>query len=171
MKMEVSGQYERLHRLHVTLLGGSSVHEAHARLYRAFPSSLGFASKQTDGVLFQAVLILALSQAGKAGGEKDLHKVYFLTPQNLADGWVLEEFKSSAKRIFDRLKTGRSVEAVKHVGQLFHQVMVGSQIFSLPKEPERWVAFGFSRADPIPDWMREKLLDLSQVERDLQPGV
>jgi hypothetical protein len=142
------------------------------RLYETFPTALGFSSKEIDVRLFEAVLILALHQAGKKTGEKTFHKVYFLAPANLADLWVIAEFKAAAKRIFARLKTGKSVEAVKHVGTLFHQIMLGSQVFNLPGEPDHWVAFGFSRSDHVPEWMRDKLVDTNaEIERDLVPGV
>lgn len=167
----MADQYERLRRLHLNLLG-THPQEAQDRLYKAFPAALGYATPVADDVLFEAALMLALLQAGKVDGEKEVHKVYFLTPASFAEGWVLTEFRAAAKRIFDRLKTGKSVTAVKHVGELFHQVMLGSQVFTLPQEPDRWVAFGFSRSAPIPDWMSRKLLDVNpEVPRNLSPGV
>jgi len=165
---ESADQCCRLHRL---LIGGEP-HTEQMRLYEAFPSVLGFSSKQSSTPLFEAVLVLALHQAGKKTGEKNFHKVYFLAPANLAESWVVAEFKTAAKRIFGRLKTGKSVEAVKHVGTLFHQVMLGSQVFSLPNEPDYWVAFGFTRSDPVPEWLRNKLMDTgAETDQDLHPGV
>lgn len=161
---------ERLHRLHGTLLG-ETPQETQAHLYRSFPSVLGFSSKENDEVKFEAALILALLQAGKVDGEKELHKVYFLVPSNIADGWVLAKFRATAKRIFERLKGGKSVPLVKHIGELFHQVMLGSQVFTLPREPDRWVAFGFAKTDQIPDWMRAKLLELPETQPDSRLGV
>ncbi len=161
---------ERLLRLHA-LLGGGTPQEIHTRLYGAFPAALGFSSNARDDSMFEAVLTLALLQAGKSGGETEFHKVYFLVPASISDGWVVPKFRTSAKHIFDRLKRGKSVAAVKHVGDLFKGVMLGSQVFTLPQEPDRWVAFGFSKTDPIPDWMRNKLLDFSETGVDLRPGV
>lgn len=158
----VADHYERLHRLHTALLG-NDIQEVTRRLYEEHPSFLGYSSKETHPGMFEAVLILSLFQAGKSPGDKNVHKVYFLAPAPLTDGWVLGEFKAAAKRIFGRLKTGSSVAAVQHVGALFHQVLLGSQVFALPQEPDRWVAFGFSRSDPIPEWMSAKLLDLSRL--------
>jgi hypothetical protein len=165
----VTDQFERLKRLHGSLLG-TPPGDMHERLYRAFPTVRGFSSRVTDDHLFEGVLILALLQAGKLEGESHVHKVYFFTPER-SEKWVVEEFRSAAKRIFDRLKTGKSVSAIKHVGALFHQVMLGSQILALPAEPERWVAFGFSKFDGVPEWLGEKLLDPAETGGTARPGV
>lgn len=162
----MADSYDRLVKFHDVLLGGLPT-ARQAALYRGFPSVLGFSSKETDEALFQATLILAMLQAGKDNPKDDLHKVYFLAPPTITDGWVLATFRSSAKRIFDRLKTGKSVGLVKHVGELFHQVMLGSQVFVLPQAPERWVSFGFSKSDSIPAWMQPKLLESPEVSQQI----
>ncbi len=154
--------------MHVLL--GSPPRAQHDRLYRAYPASRGYLGKERDPILFEAVLTLALVQASKAEGEKSLHKVYFLVPAT-TERWVTDEFRASAKRIFAHLRDRRQAGAIKHIGQLFHQVMLGSQVFALPTEPERWVAFGFSALDPTPEWMRQKLLDLGPGQQDLSSGV
>lgn len=164
----VADTYARLVQLHSVLLGGVPTVRQEG-LYRAYPSVLGFSSKEIDDALFQATLILALFQVGQ-DHPYGLHKVYFLAPAAITDGWVLDPFKDTAKHIFERLKTGKSVALVKHVGELFHQVMLGSQVFLLPQEPERWVSYGFSKSDSIPTWMQPKLLVYPEVQQQVSPA-
>lgn len=166
----MADQLATLRRFHA-LISTVSPQEVQTNLYNSFPNALGFSSKLKDPAMFEAVLVLALAQASKGAGDSELHKVYFFAPADLADGWLLAEFRDSAKRIFSRLKAGRSVAAVKHVGELFHQIMFGSQVFAVPREPERWVAFGFSHEDPVPEWLRDKLLKPAETGRDVSPGV
>jgi hypothetical protein len=170
----VNDHHDRLRRLHHGLLGGPPT-EAHTSLYRAFPEARGYSSKTPDDILFEAAVILATFQAGRSNGTDKEPKVYFLVPTSM-ESWVTSQLKADIRRIFDHLKTaavppeGR-VKSVKHVGALFHRIMLGSQAYALPKEPEHWVAFGFSKSDAIPDWMRPKLLDLTPKGCDLSPGV
>jgi hypothetical protein len=170
----VNEDLDRVQRLHRGLLGSVAV-EMHDGLYRAFPAARGYSSRLPDDILFEAVLILALFQARRVNKEKDRPKVYFLVPAPM-ESWVTSQLKGDVRRIFKHLKSGgvrpeAHVNAVKEVGALFHQIMLGSQAFALPSEPERWVAFGFSKLDPIPDWMRPKLLDIPPKECGLSNGV
>jgi hypothetical protein len=155
-------------------LFGEGLHEPHERLYKEYPSSLGYSARDAyvltpDDVLFSAVLVLALYQAGLAGSA-NLQNVYFLVP-GFMEKRTTHMMRAAAERIFARLKTGGSVKAIKHVGALFHRVMMGCQVFTLPEEPQHWVAFGFSKSDHIPEWMRAKLLVFGETSSEAHPGV
>jgi hypothetical protein len=141
---------------------------SHKNLYEAYPSALGYSGQAADESLFEAILILALYQASKDGA--NLHKVYILVPARL-EKWAMARMRTGAERVFARLKKGATVPAIKHVGAIFHQLMLGFQIWALPEEPKCWVAFGFSKTDHVPEWMRSKLLETPENTHGIEPGV
>lgn len=156
---------DRLHNLHNLILG-KTPSDSHAHFYSAFPKARGYSNSAHLLTLFDASLVVALYQVM---GPKESRKVYFLVPAP-AERWVTEAFKGKAQEFFSRLKAKGSVPLVRRFGDVFSQIMLGSQAFALPQEPERWVAFGFAKTDPIPTWMGSKLLDLP-AEDTLSPGV
>ena len=169
----MTDHYDNLLRMHG--LFGEGLQEPHTRLYKEYPSSLGYSANNAyvltpDDVLFNAALVLALHQAGKKDGSEDMHKVYFLVP-GFMEKRTTHMMRAAAERIFARLKTGGSVVAIKHVGALFHRIMMGCEVFTLPEEPPHWVAFGFSKSDHIPEWMRAKLLAFGETSSESHPGV
>jgi hypothetical protein len=47
---------------------------------------------------------------------------------------------------------------VHYIRETFHHLSTGSRILQLV-EPERWVAFGYSNDDPLPEWAKGRLIN------------
>lgn len=140
---------------------GEPPNERHARIYAAFPGARGVSDHEKDETVFEAVLIMALVQTYPRHQRPDPFKCYLFIPASI-EKWAVTTLGSCAKRMFDLLKSKKEVKVAQHLGAFFHSVLIGSRVLHLDQEPDRWVCFGFERTDPIPDWMRNALLDRSR---------
>jgi hypothetical protein len=153
----MSNQYARIKGWH-ELLFASSPQGTHDQLYKAFPTSRGYSSRQRDEAMFEAVLALALHQATATATDKNLHKVYCFVPTTTR-AWFVEHLRGSTKTIFSHLHDLKKVSIVELMGKLFYQLLLGEQPRLVPNEPDQWVSFGFLKSDPIPEWMSKGLFD------------
>ena len=150
-------QYIRIKKWH-ELLFASSSQGTHDQLYRAFPTSRGYSSRQRDEAMFEAVLTIALHQATATATDKSLHKVYCFVP-TVTRAWFVKHLRGSTKVIFGHLHDLKKVPLVELMGRLFYQLRLGEQPHMVPSEPDQWVSFGFLKSDPLPEWMSRGLLD------------
>jgi hypothetical protein len=154
----MNDQYVRLRGWH-ELLHASAIGETQDQLYKGYPEMRGFSSRQRDVDMFRSVLALMLFQAMTTNEKMTTHEVYCFVPA-VTRQWFMEQMREHTKAIFGRLRTRQSVKLLEHMGVLFHQIKVGDQAGVLPKEPERWVSFGFLKDDRgVPDWMCARLLE------------
>jgi hypothetical protein len=72
---------------------------------------------------------------------------------------VLDVFNTTAEAIFDRAKTMPNASAIiVGYGILFQKIVIAGRVLQLPTEPPYWLAFGFRVSDPLPDWVRTRLI-------------
>ncbi len=138
---------------------GETPKAKHLRLYESFPAKKGASDRSRDEETFEATLIMAIVQTYPRNQRPDPFTCYLFIPA-IEEKWAVNKLGEIAKRMFGVLKAHKKVQVAKHLGRFFHAVLLGSRTLHLDQAPERWVAFGFDRdADPIPDWMRDGLLD------------
>ncbi len=139
------------------ILMGKEPETEHSRLYDA--DRMGFSDKTFDKSRFLAVAMLTLSKTLRTAQPSRV--VLLIAPSH--DKWVVEEFDNISAVAFKSIKKhpgslqGRVLLA-KLFGDAFKTVFYCSRLLQLPDQPESWTAFGFTREDPIPDWMRAGLL-------------
>jgi hypothetical protein len=121
-------------------------------LYNKFPEYRGFSDLTLDTDIIEAVLILALT----CGGPTD--RVFVFTPISNIE-WVISQFDQISKVMFKECKR---LDDPKKMAQsymvLFKKVVVLGKLLQLEKEPEHWVSFGFTIDNPIPSWLKQKLI-------------
>jgi hypothetical protein len=145
--------------------------ELHRTLLDAVPSDfqqafyaskkLGFSDKIANEEKFIAVAVLTLSKTMRVHLRKPERVVLFVAPVH--DKWVVDQLDKIARKAFNSVKklggsTAGRAELAKVIGECFKCLFVGSRLLQLPEMPEAWTSFGFSKDDPIPDWMRDGLL-------------
>lgn len=133
--------------------------EQQRRLYDAYPHANGYSDGNRDAERFRAVLNLALVLAIPDDGVPEhVHTPFVFFPKPF-ERWVVDEIRKSAESLFDRLRKDRRVDAAKFVGNCFKALRLGHLVLQLPGAPDRWVAYGFTRTDPIPNWMQARLIE------------
>jgi hypothetical protein len=150
---------ENARRTHKLL--GSDPTPKQERIYEAYPRARGASAREMDQETFESALVMAITQTFPNGPNAEPFKCYFFVPAS-AEKWAIEQLNVSARRIFEKLKgmpPARRSLAAKQIGRFLKCIMMGSRVLQLEKGPERWVAFGFEKSDPIPDWLRDGLLD------------
>jgi hypothetical protein len=139
---------------------GTEPNAKQRRIYDAYPGTRGLSDRGLDEETFESVLVMALTQTLPRANSEPF-KCYFFVPASV-EKWAIEQLNVRAKRIFAHLKPlkgERKVLAARQLGSFFHCILMGSRVLQLEQGPERWVAFGFDKTDPIPEWLREGLLD------------
>ena len=144
--------------LHGTLLGEEPA-DLHKKLYES--GKFGFSDKTLDPERFLAVAMVTLHKTTRVSMHKPARVVLLVPP--LKDKWAIEQLDVISERMFRHMKKmpGTSMargNAAKMVGGWFKVLFVMSRLLQLPEQPDAWTSFGFSKEDPIPDWMREGLL-------------
>jgi hypothetical protein len=138
-------------RHHCTILG-KDPSEKQTLFYANFPTFRGFSDQTLDPEILEAIIITALT----FGAAQD--RVFLLAPVAHED-WVLEEFNKVTDLIFNKLKKSPDqVKMATFYGVLFKKIAIMGRLLQFKGEPARWVSFGFSAEDPIPEWMSPKLL-------------
>jgi hypothetical protein len=135
--------------------------ETHNKLYAS--GMLGFDDKNLDEERFLAVATLTLFKTTR----KDLHapeRVILLVPPR-KDEWAIKQLDVISGKCFKLMQKMPGTpkargDLAKVVGKCFDVLFIMSRLLQLPEQPESWTSFGFSKEDPIPDWMRERLLGL-----------
>jgi hypothetical protein len=130
----------------------------HLRLYEAFPEHRGFSDQSESVPRFEAALHLALLQTiPPEGAQGTFRRSYLLLPRT-HQTWAIARVKSIAERMFAGFKAKRQIPLAKSMGKCFEHMVTGHHVLQMHGEPEAWVAFGFTLADPLPSWLGKKLL-------------
>jgi cellulose biosynthesis protein BcsQ len=106
-----------------------------------------------DPQIAESVLVLALC----SGFAND--KVLVLAPIK-HEKWLLDQFDKMVTSVFEVCKKypEQTAKMVRGYSQLFKKVTLTGRLLQLQREPQYWVAFGFSGDDVLPDWMPRRLL-------------
>jgi hypothetical protein len=123
--------------------------ERQLTLYDQFPAFRGLSGAAFDVEMFEATVVMALVQTVSA-------KVYFFVPSSM-EKEAIAALQNLAESIFARIKTRKAVNQAKAVGKAFKAILIGHRLLQIDTAPERWVAFGFQKEDPIPGWLRDGL--------------
>jgi hypothetical protein len=130
------------------------------KLFAKFPEFRGFSQCGQDRDQFRTALMIGLLGTHPEGNppfrEESFQGSYLLHPKG-ARGWVLESVKAEAAVIFTNLREHGRDKAIPTILTCFQKLRMGHQVLQLP-EPPRWAAIGFERSDPIPEWMRIRLM-------------
>lgn len=142
------------------LLTGKPPDAAHTLLYES--GKAGFSDKGLDKDRFLAVAVLTLQKIMRTGLLKPSRAVLYIAPSH--DKWAIEQLDAVSRLTFDAIKNrggsakGRNALATA-VGNCFKMLFVGgNRLLQVNEVPQAWTSFGFSKEDPIPDWMRDGLL-------------
>lgn len=79
------------------------------------------------------------------------------TTRSVSD-WVGEQINLVARHIFSSRKKATKKD-IQVLYESFQKLVKGTRVLQRP-EPMRWVAFGFTKSDVMPVWMRKKVLSL-----------
>ena len=131
--------------------------EFHRKLYELRLHGVSLKGKDDDKA--DATIVLALSQAVE---NKTIHPVFILVPENMKP-WVISRIAEMAKTCTQLLRSNKrknvSLPGARNlVASLHLSQKKTSQLFVMA-EPERWVAIGYSKSDPIPEWMQNGLYE------------
>jgi hypothetical protein len=121
-----------------------SLYEAYEQGYR------GLDLRELDSERFQASLTLALYLT-----ENRQHRVSLLVPKAQQD-LVVQQLRNSALQLIKSRR--KNPASAKIIQGLFHCLMLQSRILQLEYEPVPWVSIGFTSKDPLPEWMKNRLL-------------
>lgn len=145
-------------RIHQAFLG-TEQGSAHILLYTHFPETRGFSSKTENADRFEATFVAGLTQTFGPGGT--FEDCLLLVPASKM-AWVTEQMTQVAGRMFARWKMEPDLElrrrAVTRLAEAIKHMLIGSRVLRLEQEPPRWVAFGFTKSDPVPEWLKKGLL-------------
>ena len=130
------------------------------QLYEAFPAHRGPVASTFDTTLFEATLIMGLVQT--VGCDT---KVYFFVPATM-EAKALTALQEFATRVFADIKARKAVNQAKALGKAFNNLLLGNKVMQMQGAPERWVAFGFDRKDPIPEWLDKSLLSVQDCTNE-----
>jgi hypothetical protein len=134
------------------ILLGKDPTETQIRLYENFPAFRGFSDKTLNPEVLEATIVLGLT----FGLARD--RVFVLAPVAHED-WVLAEFNKVTDLVFNECKKNPNrVRIAEGYGRLFKKLAIMGRLLQFKEEPVRWVSFGFSAEDPIPEWMPQRLL-------------
>lgn len=123
------------------------------QVYGAFPTQRGIVGSVGDAEAFDAVMIMALVQTFSMKVQPDPFRVFMFVPAH-AERWVAGELNRFAETVFGMLKSRKAATQAKAMGRAFHAIHSGCRVFQFETAPERWVAFGFTDTDPMPDWLK-----------------
>lgn len=152
----------RLNQMHTFYFGGEPPKQA-ARLYAKFPEYRGFSASLGDRDHFRAVLLISLLSTvpweERPFKESSFRGTYLLHPKS-GRSQVLEAIRTEATEMFSRLRARpeeSKAGAIKIMVTCFQKMLTGHQVLQL-SEPDRWMSAGFSHTDPIPAWIKDRLL-------------
>jgi hypothetical protein len=131
--------------------------DKHLRIYDGFPTLRGRSDAALDVETFEAAVIMALVQTYTKKQAPDPYTVYLFVPGS-HEKWAVEQLKGMLGRLFDKLKEKKAAQQAQILANLFRHIMMGCRVLPFDQAPERWAAFGFVKADPIPIWLSEGLL-------------
>lgn len=137
---------------HYALLGKEPT-EAQVRLYENFPEYRGISDRSLDPEVMEAIVVQALV----TGTVKD--RVFIYAPP-AHEAWVMQQFDSIASVIFEIVKTTPFPKKYAMAyGMMFQKIAFMGRVLQVPSEPAHWLSFGFVKSDPVPDWLKDRLLE------------
>jgi len=153
--MDITPQFLPIFHRH---LFGEPPTDAQFRLYKALPGARGFDSSELNDEQFRAIVALSMVTASKH------QRVLLLAPLPHA-GWVVEHFNAAADSIFTQCKQlavipGGKAQIARGYSDLLKKIFIFGRLLQLETEPAAWTSFGFAAGDPVPEWLRPKLLSV-----------
>jgi len=132
-------------------LYGPEPNPASLKLYEAAEGNgiQGYDARVLDPDEFLASLALALHLT------ENQHRVYILVPKARQEQ-VLTQLKNVARQMIQARKDSPS--GVQFVKDVFALLVMESRVLQFPDPPDRWVSIGFCSTDPLPEWMKGRLL-------------
>jgi hypothetical protein len=146
---------------HEQLFGKKSPPTERQMAFYAMPTARGFSSKEMDPEITDAALIRALAQVVDKGVPA-YHQTFLFFPEE-ARPWVVSRIHNLATMTMSRmapvLKDERGRKAIAHVRKWLEVIQLGAvKGWTNPKPPDRWAAFGYSKEDDVPEWLKEALV-------------
>jgi len=137
-------------RLHKAILFKTEPTPVQIQLYET--DAHGYATRTPTEEQLDATICVSISSVTK--GDTPLY--FFVAPALHAS--VLFRFKAIAQRLLGEVQSEKNnSEAARIIQQWLSRVMLGAYVGAEVPVP-RWVAYGLSKDDPIPEWMKEGLL-------------
>jgi hypothetical protein len=135
---------------HLRLYGTPPV-EISKRLYEAYEQGFrGLDCREPDPEGFKASLALALYLTDNCK-----HRVWLMVPRAQQE-LVLKQLREAARQLIKARRKNRTYAEI--IQGLFHCLLIQSRILQLAYEPIPWVSLGFTSKDPLPEWMKDRLL-------------
>jgi hypothetical protein len=143
-----------------SLFMGNEPTPAQARFYAS--KMRGFSDKAFNKERLAAVVVMALVMTTRKSIE-DPTRVILAIPSS-HDPWAVEEMNKLSKGMFDHIRKSdmtpeNRITNAKNLGRLFKSFYLCNHILQYTEKPDCWMAFGFTKDEPIPDWMKERLYD------------
>lgn len=157
-----------LSTFHVKLLGRNPTGEQ-LRLYTDPSEPHGYSESGEDLERLTATFIKGLALAYNP--TEGHNNVLFAVPKRL-DSWavqaintVLGQIKEYRAYSYRDLKAKKNEQALKNLSKagtmivaLVAKLEMGSRVYSLTSAPPLWVAYGFTKEDEAPEWLKRGLL-------------
>lgn len=146
---------------HKQLFGAKAPATEKQLTFYASETARGFATKEHDTEAMDAVLVRALAQV-RTEGSPDYHKVLVIFPEDQRD-WVVRRIHNVAAttmtRLGDLMKKEKGQAVIAHVRRWLEALQLGPvSAWKGAGPPPRFVAFGYSKEDDVPSWLKEALV-------------
>jgi hypothetical protein len=115
----------------------------------------GYVNTRLDDGLFLGTYVLAVALT------EIIHPVYVFAPEQHMF-WVVDAIERINAQVFRCRQGRRHADAVQALRGAIKQLRLSCRLHERD-EPERWVMFGFTSADPLPSWAADRLLDLPRA--------
>ncbi len=122
-------------------------------LYTRYPAYRGFSDRTLNAEKLEAVILLALVSGG-------INERVLCCAPVAHENWVVAQFNEVATTAFNHCKTLPNKLVIANAyAKLFSKVAIIGRLLQITDEPSHWVSFGFSKDDPLPEWMPKRLID------------
>ena len=146
---------------HTQLFGSTAPPTEKQKAFYADPVSRGFSAKGHEVELADSILVRALAQVREVGSP-DYHKVVIFSPKTERDliiSRVHNIAQTTMTRIMPILKTPKGQATIAHVRLWLEALQLGPiEAWKNATPPPRWVAFGYSKDDNVPTWLKDGLI-------------
>lgn len=147
----------KLRDFHVLLLGPAEPPYSVLPWQRDFYDA--FEAGTTHGIAGHgpAVEVLVAASVAALWETQRAPRVLMAVPKPL-EKEMIQQLELLARRVF-RIRRGGNILDVKALRDAFRKVLLGSRVMQIDA-PDHWVACGFALDDPMPDWLRNGLMEL-----------